>query len=148
VSGHSGYASWFLWAYIGVFALFSAIALWWLVDVVRRPLERFPGTWRAPRLRWGLVPAAWFVVVGAQLLAWAAGLALRAPAAAQKLVSAANLGLVTLLLPIAMVVVGIPYLLRVAFPRARDAEERPDPMGEETPEEGAAEGPGGGDTAG
>jgi hypothetical protein len=116
VAFKTGYAGWFLWAYVGTFVLFTGLALWWVVDVVRRPADRFPGSWPAPRLRWGLVPAAWLLAIGAQTLAWLLGVVLRAQATAVRFVSAADLGLATFVLLIAMIVVGFAYLLRVAFP--------------------------------
>jgi hypothetical protein len=130
VGGHSGYVSWFLWAYVGTFVTFTLLAVWWLVDVVRRPASRFPGSWAVPRLRWGLVPASWLFVIGAQLLGWVVGLALSAGAAAQRIVSAAGLGLVTLMLVPAVVTVGMAYLLRVVFPRTPGHERFPDEASE------------------
>ena len=137
MTGHSGYQSWFIPAYLAVFGLFTALAAWWMVDVVRRPAESFPGSWPAPRLRWGLVPAAWLLVVGAQMTAWLVGLVLRAAPAAAKLVTVAGLGLATAALFPIIVIVGVAYLLRVVFPRTGRGGRSPDEGDEEEPDDGA-----------
>ncbi len=116
MGGRVTFASWFLWVYAGTFIVLTAWAVWWLFDVVRRAPARFPAGWPSPKLRWGIVPAAWLFVVVAQTLIYFVGLALRQGVAAQGIIDRTNLGLATFALIALMLVVGVAYLLRVVFP--------------------------------
>ena len=66
MGGRVTFANWFLWSYVALFALLTALAAWWAVDLARRPEDRFPAGWPAPKLRWGLVPWAWLAVIAIQ----------------------------------------------------------------------------------
>lgn len=127
MGSHSGVtAAWFPYAYIGTFVLFTGLALWWLVDVVRRPRDAFPAGWPVPRLRWGLVPGVWLVTMVLQALV-PLGALVGAQKAVVDLESAANVGLVTIgLLPV-MIVAGFAYLLRVVFPKQRPPADETQP---------------------
>ncbi len=110
------FAPWFLWFYTGSAIALTAWAAWWLVDVVRRPADRFHTNWPSPKLRWGIVPAAWLLSVAAQLLIYFGGLAIKQGVAAQNLIDRTNLGLITFAVLVLMLVFGFAYLLRVVFP--------------------------------
>jgi len=120
---HSGYAGWFIPVYLGFFALVAVVAIALLIAVLRRPLERFPGSWPAPRLRWAAVPAIVVVLLGLQLaligLAFLPGEALFTTVKGWLAGGAATIGLATVAFSLATLAEGIVYLLRVAFPLSR-----------------------------
>ena len=93
--GHITYSPWFLWVYVGTFVLLTDWPSGGSLTTSVDPSTASPGSWPAPRLRWGLVPGAWLFVMGAQTAALLLGLAFKAGAAAQGFVSAADLGLAT-----------------------------------------------------
>jgi hypothetical protein len=123
MGSHSGFASWFLPVYLGFFVLVAVVAVVLLSVVLRRPLERFPGSWPGSRLRWAAVPAIALALLGLQLAligsAFLPDKALFATAKARLSPGAPSVGLATVAFAIATLAEGILYLLRVAFPAER-----------------------------
>ena len=141
MGGQVGLADWFLPAYIGFFAFTGLVALALVVAVARRPRDRFPGSWAAPKTRWVLVPAVFLA-----LLAFQAGLvalaALPGRAAFDTVTvaikpGAALLGLATIGLALATLVEGVAYPLRVVYP----APGRGSVQGEDASADGSSDDP-------
>ena len=137
MGAHSGFAGWFLPVYIGFFVLVAVLVIVLLVAVLRRPLERFPGSWPAPRLRWAVVPAIVLGLLGLQLaligLAFLPDGSLFAIAKGRLSPGAASIGLATVAFSLATLAEGIVYLLRVVFPSGRRMADSGDAATVETP---------------
>jgi hypothetical protein len=122
-----GFAGWFFPVYIGFFVLVALVAVALLMAVLRRPPERFPGSWPSPRARWGAVPAIALVLLGLQLaligLALVPGKAVFSTLKGWLAPGAATIGLATLAFAVATLAEGIAYLLRVAFPAGRRTDD-------------------------
>ena len=100
MGGRTTIDPWFKWGFIVLRFLVPALALLWLWDLWRRPESQFHGSWPYPRVRWGIVPAAFLVINVVGLIFpkvfW---------------IDVSAIGLI-----FAMLVFGIAYLLRVVFP--------------------------------
>lgn len=108
MSGKLTLDPWFLWGLIGLRFVVPALAVLWLWDLWRRPEWQFHTSWPRPKVRWGVVPAAFLVIDVAGLIF--------------PKVSWIDLSAVGLIL--AMLVFGVAYLLRIVFPSQKRVEER------------------------
>jgi peptidoglycan/LPS O-acetylase OafA/YrhL len=112
VGGKTTIDPFFKWFFIALRFVVPALALLWLWDLWRRPEWHFHSSWPMPKVRWGIVPTAFLLTVAAGLV----------PNVGTGVRGVIDLTVISLIL--AMLVVGIAYLLRVVFPSARRAEER------------------------
>ena len=143
-SGAVGLAVWFYPVYYGVFALIIAVAIALLWGSLRRPLERFAGTWPAKRLRWAAIPAVTLGFLALQTLLGAVARSTRTSLGPLSVLHgpwSETVGFLTLLLSLLTLVEGVVYLLRVRYPSERriPAEGDVDRVEEEPGEEDAGE---------
>ena len=119
----SGFQPWVVPVQMGFFALAVLVGVALLVDVLRLSPDRSLGSWPAPRVRWAVVPAAFLVIVGLQVVLVGLSLlsdkSIFAAARAALVPVNAGLGLATFGLAVATLAEGIAYLLRVVFPSER-----------------------------
>jgi peptidoglycan/LPS O-acetylase OafA/YrhL len=112
VGGKTTIDPYFKWFFIALRFVVPALALLWLWDLWRRPEPQFHSSWPMPKVRWGIVPAGFLLTVVAGLV----------PNVGAGVRGVIDLTVIALIL--AMLVVGIAYLLRVVFPSDSRVEAR------------------------